>query len=187
MNYKPVDILEFWFEKAGEEKWHGANAGFDSIIRQRFEKTSNEIAAQLKFDKTHDWLDDKNGSLALILLLNQFPRFMYRGTKGAYAYDELAVQIASIAIDKGHDFLHSQKKRVFYYLPFMHSENIELQNQCVKLVEMRIDNPDILFHAREHRKLIKRFGRFPDRNTVLGRENTSAEQAYLNSGAYLPD
>ena len=186
MSNRAANILEFWFEEIQPENWFNANAHLDSIIRNNFEKILNEVSAQLRTQGHHKWQDNKDTSLALVILLDQFPRNIYRGTKGAFSYDDLALKCARIAIDKGHDFATAQSRRMFYYLPFMHSENIIAQNECVKLVEMRIDNPDNLFHAKAHRKLIERFGRFPHRNKVLGRKSSKEEDLYLKSGGYRP-
>ncbi|MCF6275394.1 MAG: DUF924 domain-containing protein, partial [Robiginitomaculum sp.] len=109
-----------------------------------------------------------------------------RGTKAAFAWDDLALSCAKQAIEKGYDLKTGQDRRAFFYLPFMHAEDMAAQDECVRLMDMCIDNPDNLFHAKEHRKLIARFGRYPHRNAVLGRESTDEEIEYLQSGGYSP-
>ena len=111
---------------------------------------------------------------------------MYRGTKAAYAWDTKALATAQGVIDKGWDLKTPQDRRAFIYMPFMHAEDLQAQNQCVSLVDSRLDDPSTLHHAKEHRKLIKRFGRFPHRNAVLGRKSTDAEMRFLNKGGYSP-
>ncbi len=182
----PHDILRFWFEVAGAEKWFAKNDAFDAEIRTRFEHISIELAAEMRMNGRHNWLADKNSALALILVLDQFPRNMYRQTKAAFAWDDLALQAARLAIGKSHDVQTGQDRRAFFYKPFMHAESLAIQDEGVELMEMRLDNPDTLFHARAHRKLIARFGRFPHRNESLGRASTADEISYLKSGAYRP-
>ncbi len=111
---------------------------------------------------------------------------MYRGTRAAFAWDEKALSLAKAMVDKGWDLKISQSRRAFIYMPFMHAENIDAQDMCVKLCDSRLDNPSTLHHSIEHRKLIKRFGRFPHRNAVLGRASTDEEKAFLKGGGYSP-
>lgn len=132
------------------------------------------------------WQSSPESSLALIIVLDQFPRNMYRGTKAAFAWDTKALAAAQAVIDKGWDLKTPQDRRAFIYMPFMHAEDLQAQNQCVSLVDSRLDDPSTLHHAKEHRKLIKRFGRFPHRNAVLGRKSTDAEMRFLNKGGYSP-
>ena len=183
---QPGDILNFWFEEAGPAKWYARSDAFDADIRARFEDFATNAAATLKTTGAHDWQDDPNAALALIIALNQFSRNMYRGTKGAFAWDGLALACAKLAVDKGYDLKTGQARRAFFYLPYMHAEDLAVQDACVRLMDMRIDNPDNLFHAVEHRKLIARFGRYPHRNAVLDRDSTDEEIEYLKIGGYSP-
>lgn len=111
---------------------------------------------------------------------------MYRGTKAAFAFDNRALEQAKAMTDKGWDLKIDQSRRSFVYMPFMHAEDMAAQNECVRLMDMRLDNANNLHHAKEHRKVIERFGRFPHRNAILGRENTAEETAFLKGGGYAP-
>ncbi len=183
---QPDHILDFWFEQAGPDKWYRQSDAFDADIRARFEDFSIGAAALLATKGVHDWQDGPGSALALIIALDQFSRNMYRGTKAAFAWDDLALSCAKQAVDKGYDLKTGQARRAFFYLPYMHAEDMAAQDECVRLMDMRIDNPDNLFHAKEHRKLIARFGRYPHRNAVLGRESTDDEVKYLQGGGYAP-
>lgn len=132
------------------------------------------------------WDAQPDSSLALIIALDQFPRNMYRGTKAAFAFDNAALTQASAMVEKGWDLKIDQSRRAFVYMPYMHSEDMAAQNECVRLMDSRLDNANNLHHAKEHRKVIERFGRFPHRNAVLGRESTAEETAFLKSGGYAP-
>ncbi|MBL4855282.1 MAG: DUF924 domain-containing protein [Robiginitomaculum sp.] len=180
------DILNFWFEEAGPVKWYARSDAFDADIRARFEDFSTSAAAQLKTTGSHAWQDAPDSALALIIALDQFSRNMYRDTKGAFAWDDLALACAKQAVDKGYDLKTGQTRRAFFYLPYMHAEDLAVQDECVRLMDMCIDDPDNLFHAKEHRKLIARFGRYAHRNAVLGRNSTDEEIDYLNRDGYAP-
>jgi len=119
--------------------------------------------------------------LALIIVLDQFSRNMYRGTKAAFAWDDLALNAAQSMVDKGWDLKIPQDKRAFIYMPFMHAENLAAQNECVRLVDSRLNDASTLHHAKEHRKLIDRFGRFPHRNKMVGRTCTLEEERFLGA------
>lgn len=181
-----LNILHFWFKEAGPQKWYAKSDAFDAEIRARFEAFAVSAAAQVKQHSAHDWLNTPEASLALIIALDQFPRNMYRDTKGAFAWDGFALSCADNAIQQGHDLKIGQDMRAFFYMPYMHAEDMAMQDECVRLMDMRIDAPSSLFHAQEHRKLIEQFGRFPHRNKILGRENTDDEIAFLADGGYTP-
>jgi len=132
------------------------------------------------------WDETADSALALIIALDQFPRNMYRGTKAAFAFDEAALTQAEAMVEKGWDLKIEQSRRAFVYMPFMHSEDMAAQNECVRLMDSRLDNANNLHHAIEHRKVIERFGRFPHRNKTLGRESTAEETAFLKGGGYAP-
>lgn len=182
----PDEVLEFWFVASGPGKWYNGGDGFDAEIRQKFEATTIEFTAIFKKNKTHKWEQDEQSVLALILLFDQFPRNMYRGTKAAFAFDDWGLQIAQRAIERGYDLKAPQDRRAFFYMPFMHTEDLTIQDECVHLIDMRIENENTVFHAREHQKLIAKYGRFPYRNEVLGRTNTRAEEVFLRDGGYTP-
>ena len=175
------DVLSFWFEEAGPKTWYKKSDAFDALIRQRFEETVLSLATDVA-----GWDETPNSLLALIIVLDQFPRNIYRETTAAFAFDGRALGHAKTMTDKGWDLKIDQSRRAFAYMPFMHAEEIMAQNECVRLMDMRLDNENNLHHAKEHRKVIERFGRFPHRNAILGRESTAEEIAFLKSGGYAP-
>ena len=182
----PGNILQFWFEEAGPSAWYKKSDAFDARIRSEFEDTAIELAGDLARKTPHKWENDVNAALALIIALDQFPRNMYRSTKAAFAWDDFALNAAKRLVAKNHDLKIPLGRREFIYMPYMHSENLADQESCVALADQRLENQSTLHHAREHRKVIAKFGRFPHRNKALGRISTSAESNFLNSGGYSP-
>jgi len=182
----PHTILEFWFEASGPKKWYKKSDAFDAEIRARYEEFALESAAILRRNNSHEWEESPDSTLALIIALDQFTRNMYRDTKAAFAFDDLALAVAKRAIDRGHDLKISQDRRAFMYMPFMHSEVLADQDECVRLMDMRLNSASSLHHAKEHRKLIVKFKRFPHRNAILGRHSTDEERKFLESGGYSP-
>jgi len=176
----PNDILTFWFEEAGPKRWFQQSDAFDAEVRMRFEETVLSLATNVE-----SWDENPESTLALIVALDQFPRNIYRGTKAAYAFDDKAMSYAQAMTDKGWDLKIDQSRRAFVYMPFMHAESRMAQNECVRLMDMRLDDANNLHHAKEHRKVIKRFGRFPHRNEILGRQSTTEEKVFLKSGGYV--
>ena len=182
MTAHPLDIVGFW-RSAGPRKWFAKDAGFDSMIALKFEQTHYR-AAQRRYDK---WAETPEGALALLILLDQFPRNLYRGTAHAFATDPLARTFARAALAAGHDQAVEAKLRPFFYLPFEHSESLADQEFCVELcAALQADTGDenTIKWALEHRDVIARFGRFPHRNAVLGRETTPEEQVFLDEGGF---
>ena len=174
----PAEIVSFWHE-AGYDKWFGPDEAFDQTIRSRFlpayEAAANgELAA---------WDESREGALALVILLDQFPRNMFRGDARAYATDAPARAVADRALARGFDQATEPALRQFFYLPFMHSEALADQNRSVRLYEA-LGEAEQLRYAREHRDIVQKFGRFPHRNGVLGRAMTAAEQAFLDAGGF---
>ena len=176
MATQPDDIVGFWRE-AGPERWFRADPAFDARCRTHC-LDAHFAAARRELDA---WQDDAEGALALILLLDQIPRNVYRGSAHAYATDPLARHFARRAIASGLDVASPQDLRGFFYLPFQHSEDLADQAQAVALYTAMGDSM-MLPYARSHHDVIARFGRFPHRNAVLGRENTPEEQAWLDAG-----
>ena len=129
-----------------------------------------------------DWLATADGALALMVLLDQFPRNAFRGTPRMYATDTLARQVAHRAIEAGHDRAVDEQLSLFFYLPFGHSEDLVDQERSVALAR-RLGQPN-LSHAERHRDIVSRFGRFPHRNPILGRSMTEEEKRYLDGGGY---
>ncbi|WP_420559876.1 DUF924 family protein [Tepidicaulis sp.] len=169
----PAEVLEFWRE-AGPERWFAKDAAFDAEIIRRFTAARGE-ALSGAYD---DWADEPEGALALIILLDQFSRNIYRDEPRAFEADEKALRLARDAIAKGHDKQLSTQDRVWIYMPFMHAENLGVQEESVKLFEeLGIENN--LAYAIAHRDVIAKFGRFPHRNALFGRESSAEELAYL--------
>ena len=182
MAAQPGDILHFW-RAAGSGRWFHKDDAFDAAIRLKFEPT-HHAAARGEYDR---WIESADGSLALLILLDQFPRNLYRGSAHSYAADGLAKHIATEAIARGHDRRFEPELRTFFYLPFEHAENLADQDRAVTLFQaMKAETGDEgnLKWALIHRDVIARFGRFPHRNHALGRETTPAEQVFLDEGGF---
>ncbi|AHM04919.1 Putative transmembrane protein [Roseibacterium elongatum DSM 19469] len=180
MTDRADEVLAFW-QGAGPEKWYKKDDAFDAQIRAQFE-TLWEAAAGGALDEI--WATNAQGALALIVLLDQFPRNMFRDDGRAFASDDRARSIACYAIERGWDLRVDGPMRQFFYLPFMHSERLTDQDHCVRLMAERMAGTDNLLHARAHREIIRRFNRFPYRNAALGRVSTDAERAFLENGGY---
>jgi len=172
------DVLEFWRE-AGPERWFEKDEQFDKAMIDRFLPLHGEASS----GTLDHWSDEAEGSLALILVLDQFSRNMFRGSAKSFAQDEQALTIAGKAIRLGFDSQFDQDLRVFFYMPFEHSECLADQHRCVRLVHT-LGDPEFLDYANLHREIIRRFGRFPHRNAVLGRHSSPAEQAFLDAGGF---
>ena len=173
----PAAIVAFW-RAAGPDRWFKKDLAFDDEIKLRFMPTYEAAAA----GKLTDWEQSAEGALALLLLLDQFPRNMFRGEARAFAADPLARAIASRAILNGFDGVFPDL-RTFFYVPFEHSENLADQERCIALYKA-VGDDDGLKWAKLHADIIRRFGRFPHRNAVLGRVTTPEEQAFLDSGGF---
>ncbi len=173
-----ADVVSFW-QEAGPERWFNKNAAFDKEIRERFFDTYEAAAA----GKLSDWEQSAQGALALLILLDQFPRNMFRGEARAFATDPLARAITAGAIIRGFDAQVAKELRSFFYLPFEHSEALADQERCIALNKATGD-ADGLKWAEIHADIIRRFGRFPHRNAALGRTTTPEEQAFLDSGGF---
>jgi len=172
-----LSVTKFWRD-AGEDAWFEKNDAFDAGFRDRF-LDLHYAAARRECD---DWAEHAEGSLALMILLDQFPRNCFRGTGHMYATDSLAKHFARKAVAAGHDLALDPEVRVFLYLPFEHAENLADQDISVELHTARAEFN--LKYALEHRDIIQRFGRFPHRNSLLGRETTAEEKAFLDAGGF---
>lgn len=171
-------VLAFWRE-AGPKKWFSKDDSFDAAIRTRFLATYEAAAA----GRLANWEHSPESALALEIVLDQFPRNMFRGDARTFAADPLARQIAGRAIAKGFDRQVPAAERGFFYLPFEHSESLADQERCVALYRTAGD-ADGLKWADLHADIIRRFGRFPHRNAMLGRTTTAEEQAFLDGGGF---
>ena len=178
----PQDILAFWLDEVGPKGWYEVSEELDQKIRDRFLQTW-EQACEGKFSL---WLTYPSGALAYIILLDQFPRNMFRGQAQAFSSDRIALAAAKSAIERGWDLRIDVPARQFFYLPLMHSENLCDQDRSVRLICKRMpdESGSNLLHARAHREVIRQFGRFPYRNDALGRASTDLEKRYLEAGGY---
>jgi uncharacterized protein (DUF924 family) len=174
----PADILAFWRD-AGPDRWYTPDEAFDAEVRRRFldlwrKATAGELAS---------WETSGDGALALVLMLDQFPRNMFRGDARTYASDALAREVANRAIESGVDARIDPALREFLYLPFMHSEHLPDQLRCIEL-SRKAGHTKGLKWAEHHADIIRRFGRFPHRNRILGRTTTLDEQAFLEESGF---
>ena len=178
MSAHPNDVVGFW-RQAGPEKWFKKVTAFDEAIRLKFEPT-HHAAARGEYDA---WADTAEGALALLILLDQFPRNLYRASAHQFATDPKARAIARAAIERGFDREVEPILRNFFYLPFEHSEDLADQDYAVALCA-EAGVADDLKWAQLHRDIIARFGRFPHRNAALARTTTPDEQDFLDEGGF---
>jgi uncharacterized protein (DUF924 family) len=173
-----AEIVSFWRE-AGSQHWFAQDEVFDQTIRARFLEIH---AAALRGELTH-WEESAIGALALLILLDQFSRNMFRGNARAFSSDALARAIAERALSRGFDDANEEIMRQFFYLPFMHSESLKDQERSLSLYKA-YGRSEELKYAVEHRSIIAKFGRFPHRNQALNRVTTPAEQVFLNKAEF---
>ncbi|NOX39461.1 MAG: DUF924 domain-containing protein [Alphaproteobacteria bacterium] len=176
------EIIGFWVDEVGPEGWYNSTEELDARIHERFGEAW-EMAAAGDF---RDWVCHPDKALALLILLDQFPRNMFRGSGSAFRTDRKALCVAKKAIERGYDLRVDEPLRQFFYLPLMHSECLTDQERCVRLMKTRMPNAGAgnLLHAKVHREVIRKFGRFPYRNDALNRDTTAKEVSYLNAGGY---
>ena len=173
-----AEILAFW-RAAGRERWYERDDAFDADVRRRFLELWRKAAA----GELSSWETTDEGALALVIILDQFPRNMFRGDIRTYSSDALAREVASRAIARGADIRVEPALLEFLYMPFMHSEHLADQLRCVELFR-KAGQADNLKYAEDHADIVRRFGRFPHRNPVLGRATTPEEQAFLDGGGF---
>jgi uncharacterized protein (DUF924 family) len=181
------EVLEFWFGREGEpgygefrEAWFRKDPAFDASVTGRFADLYEEAAA----GDLDGWREDARSCLALVIVLDQFPRNMFRGDGRTHAADGMALESSKYAVEHALDRELPAFQRMFLYMPFMHSENGEDQRRSVELFELLADEPgapDVTSYAAGHREIVERFGRFPHRNEILGRESTPEEAAFLET------
>lgn len=176
---RPRDVLDFWFG-AGPEKWFTKSDAFDAEIRRRF----GEAHAQAAAGKLDSWAADAQGSLALILVLDQFSRNLWRNDHRAFTQDQKALGLADEAVRRRYDVETPVTARKWFYMPYMHAEDLAAQERGLTYFAQRLDDPETMKFAVEHADIIRRFGRFPHRNAVLGRETTPEEQSFLDEGGF---
>lgn len=174
MTETPDTVLDFWFKELTPKQWFVKDPELDDTITKRFASLHLALSRQVP----SEWRASAEARLALVIVLDQFPRNMYRGSPLAFATDTLALNAAKAALAVGADANVSEHRRIFFYLPFEHAENLADQNRAVALCEA-LGNAEYLDYARQHQVIIERFGRFPHRNAILGRTSTAEEEAYL--------
>ncbi len=172
----PAEILSFWFGELDPKDWWNGTAALDMICEVRF----FELWEEQKSKAAASFLTDPDTMLASLILFDQMPRNMFRGHPDAYSTDLLAQKIAEMAVDRKMDQKLTAKRRVFVYMPFMHGEDIRLPNRSVAQFRKLGNNEK---NAKERRAMIKKFGRFPHRNKILGRQFLPGEQDAMDDGA----
>ncbi|MGI9371226.1 MAG: DUF924 family protein [Hyphomicrobiales bacterium] len=177
-NVTPRDVLDFWFE-AGPKKWFAKDDDFDQAITATFQH-ANQLGRAGGLDA---WTETPDGILALIILLDQFSRNMYRGSPDMYAADAKALTLSKEAIARGIDGELPDQARHFLYMPFMHSERLDDQQRCFEIFQSEGEELK-LKHSKQHLETIKRFGRFPHRNEILERQSTQEELDFMASGGF---
>ena len=177
----PVEVLEFWLHELGPKGWYAGGDEIDSLCRDRFA----DLWQAARDGGLEHWVDGTVGTLAYLILTDQIPRNIHRGTALAFATDPLARAAARKAVAEGWDLNAPEPERQFFYMPFEHSEDPADQALAVEYMRERLrSDPENLLHARAHQAIILRYGRFPTRNAALGRVSTPEEQAYLDQGGY---
>ena len=168
------EIISFWFNEIEPKQWWQKSEEFDTLIENRF----GTIHIQAISGELFQWRETSVGSLAEIIILDQFSRNMFRDKPESFAYDAMALTLAQVAIDKGFDKELSQIQRVFLYMPFMHSESQLIHEEAVKLFTALGIESNLEFEYK-HKAIIDRFGRYPHRNAILGRQSTEEEIEFL--------
>ncbi|MDO8892683.1 MAG: DUF924 family protein [Sulfurimicrobium sp.] len=172
----PGDILEFWYSEPMASRWFSSSPQLDAEIRASYEQVWR-AALEGRLD---DWKSSPEGCLALVIVLDQLPLNMFRGEASSFSTEQQAVEVCKLAIARGYDRTIDPGRLGFLYMPLMHSENLADQDLSVKMFEQAGLEGNLRF-ARHHRELIRKFGRFPHRNAVLGRESSREELEYLGS------
>ncbi len=178
----PIEVLDYWLGDVGPDGWYAAGDVLDADIRSRF----HDVWIAARNGGLDHWADGTVGTLAFLILCDQMSRNMHRGQAEAFATDELARSAARTAVANGWDMDAPEPERQFFYMPFMHSEDLADQAQCITLFQEKMPETgaEHIIHARAHYAVIDRFGRFPFRNAALGRLSTPAEAQFMADGAY---
>jgi uncharacterized protein (DUF924 family) len=169
------DVLGFWFSSATRPKWFEQSDAFDGEVRRLLLPLHEQAAA----GRLAEWREHPEGCLASVILLDQVPRNVFRGTPRAFASDPAARELTKLAIERGYDTGLDKDQRLFLYLPLEHSEDLADQRLSVEITRTRIGDPEYLDYAERHLRIIQRFGRFPHRNRILGRPSTEEEIEFL--------
>lgn len=175
-------VLSFWFGETKPYQWFRRDGTFDRTVRARFGALHEAAGA----GRLNVWRAHPRHSLSLILILDQFSRNIWRDDPRAFTWDAHALRIAREALRRRFDMLVNDRKKAFFYMPFMHSEDLSVQEETVRLFKAQLPGAMNLPYAIEHRDIIARFGRFPHRNRILGRQSTPEEIAFLKAGGFNP-
>ena len=177
MSFDPKTVLDFWFKESSPEDWFQKSEEYDQKIKERFEPLIDELSTT----PNQELLSSPEKALASVIVLDQFPRNIYRDSAKSYAYDSKALKLVDQAIAQHLDQKLPEVQRRFLYMPFMHSEDVTVHNQAVKLFSS-LKNKVSLKYEYHHKYQIDRFGRYPHRNNALGRESTREEKRFLEKG-----
>ncbi|MGR4000478.1 MAG: DUF924 domain-containing protein [Alphaproteobacteria bacterium] len=170
-------VLSFWFAEGRGRDWFMGGESFDDQVRSAW----SDLHLQAMAGRLESWRESARGALALVLLLDQAPRNLFRRTARAFCCDRYALRVAASAIERAQDMLLSPQERVFLYMPYQHSEDLAAQERSLELfARLGTGGESSFSYAKKHHELIKRFGRFPHRNEYLGRRNTAEEESYLS-------
>lgn len=176
--FTPDNVLDFWFSDEARPHWFAKSENFDAEVRRKFAVLYEHVR-----DGAHaDWKDSPRGLLALVIVLDQFPRNMFRNSPQAFASDDLALMLAELGIAKGFNARLSPEERMFLYMPLQHAEKMDVQEQSVARFR-ELDMAEPLDYAIQHRDIIARFGRFPHRNRTLGRVSSLDELSFMETHA----
>lgn len=177
----PVEVLDFWLEEVGPYGWYAGGDAIDAACRERFA----DVWQAAHDDGLEHWVDGTVGTLAYLIVTDQFPRNIHRGSALSFATDARARAAARKAMAMGWDMGAPEPERQFFYMPFEHSEDPADQVLAVQYLSERLaSDPEMALHARAHQEVIRRYGRFPTRNAALGRISSPDEQTYLDTGGY---
>ena len=177
----PVEVLDFWLGEVGYDGWFNGGDAVDAACRDRF----GDLWQAAREGGLEHWVDGTVGTLAYLIVTDQFPRNLFRGSADAFATDAQALAAAKRAVAEGWDIGAPEPERMFFYLPFEHSEDPADQSTAVHLLTERLaTDPDMALHARVHQHIINLFGRFPYRNAALGRTSSQAEEMFMQAGGY---
>jgi uncharacterized protein (DUF924 family) len=180
----PIEVLDFWLGEIGPEGWYAGGEALDDACSERF----GDLWQAAHDDGLEHWAEGAVGTLAYLIVTDQLARNIHRGDARAFATDARARAAAHRAVEAGWDLDAPEPERQFFYMPFEHSEDMADQDLAVRLLtENLASQPDLAIHARAHRAIIARFGRFPSRNVALGRDSTAEEVEFMANGGYMAE
>jgi uncharacterized protein (DUF924 family) len=178
------DILNFWFVESSSENWFKKDPEFDQRVASRYSTLIDVLAGEVDENGVSPWEGAPRGDLASVIVLDQFPRNVYRNSVQAFAFDEKAFDLVKRALERKSDEELPDSQRSFLFMPLMHSESLEAQNLSVECFGSRMESRSNMKWAIEHREIIEKFGRFPHRNVLLGRTSTKEEIDFLEAGGF---